>query len=294
MNYSAILRMFQELQDKANAANESRYQDILDQLGLTQGQVGETYDEVFALLATMGDAERQRIGSQASRAGAQTTQSLISRGLGSTTIQDAMQRRIDEEENRSNLALEEAISGQKAGALMGRAGSEERMGSLIASMMEARTDQGPDLGLLMQLMGGAGAGQGAVGSAMAGGGGGGGSFGSSKLTFGGGKGGIPGGQQFGYQPVSGGGGGGGGGGQFSQMFGAGSQGFFGNMGSQPGWVTAGAKKPDKLEGYEEASAGGGGGKGGGGLSWLDKLWKNTAKPYGMSMKEWQESDAYSS
>ncbi len=292
-NYQAILRMFQELQDKANEANEQRYQDILEQLGITQGQVGGTYDEVFELLGTMGDAERQRIGSQASRAGAQSTQSLISRGLGSTTIQDSMQRRIDEEENRSNLALEEAISGQKAGALMGRAGSEERMGSLIASMMEMRTDQGPDLSMLMQLMGQSGAGQGAYGSAMAGGGGSGG--GDSGSSFGASSGG---GSTYGTRSnrvtssgPSGSSRAGSGlevGSALASFFGPGSQGFFGGMGSQPGWVSSSQARPDDLGDYEEG--GGGGGEGGGKKSRTaaETAWRRTAKPYGMSMDEWMK------
>jgi len=284
--------MLQDLTDEANEANETRYQDMLKQLGLTQGQVGETYDQVFELLATQGDAERQRISSQGSRNRAQSTQSLISRGLGSTTIQDAMQRRIDEEENRSTLALEEMISGQKAGALMSRAGSEERLGSMIASMMESRTDQAPDIGMLMQLMGGAGAGAGAMGSAMAGGGGGGGGGSSGSARFGqggaanaGGQGKNPGGSRFGGGWTSRAGGGMETGAALSKYFGPGSQAFLGGMGSQPGSVTAGAKKPDQLEGYEE----GGGGEGGkGGRTSADAAWRRTAKPYGMDMDEWMK------
>ena len=289
-NYAAILRMMQDLQDKANEANEQRYQDILEQLGITQGQVGGTYDEVFELLGTMGEAERQRIGEQASRAGAQSTQSLIGRGLGSTTIQDSMQRRIDQEENRSNLALEEAISGQKAGALMGRAGSEERLGGLIASMMEMRTDQGPDMSMLMQLMGQSGAGAGAYGSAMAGGGSGGGSpFGASSggSTYGtGGNNRVT---SSGPRGTSRAGGGLETGAALASFFGPGSQGFMGGMGSQPGWVSSSQARPDDLGDYDEASAGGGeGGKGGGGGTAADAAWRRMRKPYGMDMDEWMK------
>lgn len=241
-NYKAIIRMFQDLQDQANEANEARYKQILDQLSKTQGQVGGTYDQIQELLGTLGGAERERIGRQAEIGRAQTLQSLVDRGLGSTTIKESMERRIDEEESRAMLALEEALAGQQAGALMSRAGAEERLGGLIASMMESRSDVGPDMGSILSLMQSLGAGEGAMAGGAGGyggGSGGGGSLGSMWMgqRFGGGGGGGERTSPYGAPMRSGGGYGGGatGGGagpvNLFDFFGPGSKGFFGEHGS---------------------------------------------------------------
>lgn len=151
-NWKQLLEQMQGQQDEANAANEQRYSDILQQIRDTMGTVGGTYGDIDELLGTLGKSQKRDIRKSTKRRKAQTEQDLISRGLGSSTIRESMFQRHDEEKDRANLSLFESLSGQRAGALMGRAGSEERLGGLLASMMERRTDQGPDMGQLSRLM----------------------------------------------------------------------------------------------------------------------------------------------
>jgi hypothetical protein len=111
-----IVKQLQAAQDKANKANESRYQDIL------------------GLYGNLGQAGLARIGQQETQAQAKGTQDLISRGLGNTTITSAISRGIASDAELARQQLQESVAMQKAG------------------VMERRTDQGPDLGLYASLL----------------------------------------------------------------------------------------------------------------------------------------------
>jgi len=166
-----LMQLFTSGQDAANQANQGRYRDIMRQLNRTSRQTGRTYRRAGQLTRRLGRSGRRDINRQAGEASASMLQSMIDRGLGSTTITDSLQRQIDRDANEARQSLNEQVQGQRAGILMSQAGSQERMGGLIAQMMENRTDQGPDSALIAQLMSQLGQGQGA-----AGGGGGGSSF----------------------------------------------------------------------------------------------------------------------
>lgn len=159
-DYESILANFRQLHEQANQANESRYQDILRNEALTQETVGGTYGQMEGLLENLGQAESERIGITDVQEKARAEQDLISRGLGNTTIRESVRRGIGEDTARSQRALTEQVGRQKAGVLQGRAGAEERMGSSLSRFMEARTDQGPDMGQLSALLSQAGAGVG--------------------------------------------------------------------------------------------------------------------------------------
>jgi len=148
----SIMQIFQNMQDLANQANEQRYQDILGVIGQTQESVRGTYDEISDLLANLGESSRENIQRQEERGKAQSYQSLINRGLGGSTIKDAMERRIGEQADIAEGQLDESLRAQQAGVLQQLAGAEERMGSFLAQMMEARTDQGPPADLYSSLL----------------------------------------------------------------------------------------------------------------------------------------------
>lgn len=164
----SIMQIFQNMQELANQANEQRYQDILGVIGQTQESVRGTYDEIGGLLANLGESSRENIQRQEERGKAQSYQSLINRGLGGSTIKDAMERRIGEQADIAEGQLDESLRAQQAGVLQQLAGAEERMGSFLAQMMEARTDQGPPADLYSSLLqqqaaaGGGGRGGGAI------------------------------------------------------------------------------------------------------------------------------------
>lgn len=115
-----IIKQMQAAQKKANLANEQRYQQILSSF---EG---------------LGKAGRARIEEQTIQRQAQATQSLTSRGLGSTTITSAVERGIASDAELQRQQLEEAVTVQKAG------------------VMERRTDVGPDLGMFASLLQSAG------------------------------------------------------------------------------------------------------------------------------------------
>lgn len=133
IDYQKILDTYKQLQDAANQANEARYQQIIGPGGI--------YDRVADLIATVGQGQQERIDMGAARAGADVNQSMISRGLGNTTIRNAAQRGVQDDANRASRELAESVASQQAGVELGRAG-----------VMERRTDQGPDAGLIAQLM----------------------------------------------------------------------------------------------------------------------------------------------
>lgn len=161
-NYQAILDTYKALLNKANEANETRYQAILANINSTADKVGSTYDTIGELISTIGTSDRLRIQQTKEQDLASSEQDLISRGLGNTTIRGSAQQDIGTRAEQANQALSEQIAGQQANLLGQRANFEERIGQLLTQTMENRTDQGPDLGLMAQLMAQAGAGAGAA------------------------------------------------------------------------------------------------------------------------------------
>jgi hypothetical protein len=111
-----IIKQMQDAQNKANAANEKRYQDIL------------------ASYSNLGKAGMTRIGEQEQQAQAKGTQDLTSRGLGNTTVTGAMSRGVARDAENSRQQLQEQVAQLKGG------------------VMERKTEQGPDMGLYAQLI----------------------------------------------------------------------------------------------------------------------------------------------
>lgn len=156
IDYTAILDTYRSLQEQANAANEQRYGEIIDTIGSTSQRLGQTYDRVDDLLLSLGTSERGRIEQTRQRESARADQDLISRGLGNTTVRESVQRGVNEDANRLGAELTEQVSRQRAGVLTQRAGAEQSQGNFLAQMMERRTDQGPDLGMMASLLNQAG------------------------------------------------------------------------------------------------------------------------------------------
>jgi hypothetical protein len=115
-----IVKQLQAAQTAANKANETRYQDILKQ-----------YD-------TLGKAGETRIAQGEAQAQAKSQSSLTGRGLGNTTIVDAMSRGISGDAETSRQQLQEGITRDKT------------------KVMEAKTEQGPDMSMYAQLLAQAG------------------------------------------------------------------------------------------------------------------------------------------
>ncbi len=149
--------------EPANVANEKRFQDILGVIGGTTETIGARFAEMKQLGASLGGSERERIGQAGQRAQATASQDLINRGLTNTTISQGVSRGIQEDVGRANRELTEQMSRQQMDIIGQQAQAEERQGNFLASMMEAKTERGPDAGLMASLMQQIGQGEGASG-----------------------------------------------------------------------------------------------------------------------------------
>jgi hypothetical protein len=179
-SFGSLFSNLQGRQDAANQANEARYQQGL-----------QTFGDAFTASNTIGQSAKNNIADALSQNNARSLQSSISRGLGNTTIQDAMYRGNQKVADAANLAQDEATAGRGINLSLAKA-------QFIAN----RNDTGPDAGLFSNLMqqassdasgakrtgtitsGGSGGGMGSMGSLGSfGGGGGGGSSGSGVADY---------------------------------------------------------------------------------------------------------------
>ena len=112
---STLQSQYQQAMDKANAANEARYQEIL------QGLEG------------MGDQSRADIKSRWSGQATQGYQDLVSRGLTGTTVAPSLAAGYERGKSADLNRLDETLRAQKFG------------------FMERRTDAQPDMGLYAQM-----------------------------------------------------------------------------------------------------------------------------------------------
>ena len=116
LNIQDILRRYEEQSTAANAANETRYQGILSTL---QGQ---------------GEASKTDIRRGGIEERGQIAQGLTGRGLFNTTVLDSLGTASREREGRESTRIDESVADRMAG------------------VMERRTDQGPDMGLMANLL----------------------------------------------------------------------------------------------------------------------------------------------
>lgn len=117
VDYSAIVRLLADQTQQANAANEARYGQLLS----NTDQFGQS---------AMQASQRQLTGELANN-----QQSLVNRGLGNSTLVDTTRRGILGDANARNTAVLGQVAQQKN------------------NIIEARTDQAPDLSLYASLLG---------------------------------------------------------------------------------------------------------------------------------------------
>ncbi len=136
-----LIAQFQAQQERANLANEQRFQqgmEIFDRI-IKQQEVGGTFQK-----ATEAAIERGRVKSVA-----QGTQALVSSGLAGTTQAAGLGKKFEEEVGTPARLQAADISQQRRNqALIGKAGFIER-----------RQDTGPDFATIAALAKSIGAGQ---------------------------------------------------------------------------------------------------------------------------------------
>lgn len=108
---------------QANQANYNNilagYQQTMQNQTSAQDAIARGYadlsNSVLAGIDNIGSAQSQQIKNQYQQASGATAQSMISRGLGNTTIQDSMQAGLTQQEALAQNSLQNQIASTKAG-----------------------------------------------------------------------------------------------------------------------------------------------------------------------------------
>ena len=161
---NAVLRQLQQSQDQANTANVQRYNDLLQgiadtgqqvggtydqarsQLSELGGQVGGTYDQAYGLMEGLGQAGATRIGQGVEQQIAGNQQSLISRGLGNTTIGVNVDQQARQQGEQQLQALYEGVAREKAGVLQNQAGAQLNLGQMGQQGFQSQASNQVQLG----------------------------------------------------------------------------------------------------------------------------------------------------
>ena len=140
---AGLAQQYQNALDEANRANEQRYGDTIGEL---QGVRSRAMGRLAGYGQQAADDIRERYSDQQSA----NYQSLVSRGLGNSSLRLSSALGTEREMNRDLRRLNESIIGQQNAADIGTTNA-------LAQMMASRVDQQPDLGQMAALYGNLGA-----------------------------------------------------------------------------------------------------------------------------------------
>lgn len=147
-----IINQLRRAQQDANEANIARYQAGLGELTGARDIMRGLYEQAGTLTQDIGRGAAEDIERGAQRTFAGGRQSLISAGLGNTTILGSLMRGTEEDRRRAMRQVEEQQGRLRAGLATQRAGAEMGAGAGLAGFMAARQDVGPDPALYAQLI----------------------------------------------------------------------------------------------------------------------------------------------
>jgi len=143
---------FQQQQQEARQAQEKQYSQILRQFRRTKSSVRRKQQQALGSISNLGDTARQRVAGQAQQAQASSQQSLISRGLGNTTVGLTASRGIASDAERAQQAIDEQVGARRSGLLQQQAGQEQSLGRLGIDTTLSRQNVSPDQGAYLQLI----------------------------------------------------------------------------------------------------------------------------------------------
>lgn len=136
-NVSQLAAEYQSAMDKANAANDARYQDTL------AGSQAR-YDRNMGYLNGAGQQQSKDINQQFDQQQANTNNDLINRGLRSSTIVGNMGLQNQVERQNAQGRLQDQLRQQ-------RISTDAALSGDTLGIMERKVDQGPDYNQLAQL-----------------------------------------------------------------------------------------------------------------------------------------------
>lgn len=165
---AALYGQFQAERDRANAANEGRYNQGF-------GMFQQMHDKSMADVGNMTGQRRADLNRRYDEQGAASQQSLIDRGLGNTTITENFRMGNERERgDQLNRLTDQEIER--------RVGTRERTVLPWINFIEGRQDVGPDMGMMSNLAMQAGSVGIPLGGMMGGGGYGGDAYGNPALA----------------------------------------------------------------------------------------------------------------
>jgi hypothetical protein len=123
-----LVEMLEQAQQTANEMNQQRLTRLVGEYN------PETEQYEGGMFGQFGQTAREDVSRSATEQAARSRQSLISRGLGNTTILDTMRRGVEEDRLRALRDIEERVTQSRAGVI------------------EGVTDAGPNMGTTAQLI----------------------------------------------------------------------------------------------------------------------------------------------
>lgn len=152
-NPLGVLQDYQSKLDQANAANESRYQDIL-------GRLEGRYSRNMARVGNWGRSAADDAVERSKEAMGAIQANLSGRGLGNFSNSEAFRQRNSRDLDGSLQQISEMRDARAAEY-------DQSLSKDIADFMERRTDKAPDMNQMLQLMQAYGAGGGSMDAAAA-------------------------------------------------------------------------------------------------------------------------------
>lgn len=153
-NIQSYINAYQTGQNQSNDANAARYNQGIGVLSGGANQATDYLNQAQQNLAGIGQAQAQEIERQRQAASGHATQSAISRGLGDTTVTDALQQGVQHTADLANIANNESVARQQSGLYQAQAGQTDQSANSLAGFIANRNDTGPSLGEISGLISG--------------------------------------------------------------------------------------------------------------------------------------------
>lgn len=170
---AGIAAQYGQTYNSALQQNIANYQNILQGYQQTmgnqvtaQGAIGKGYNDLYNNvlqgIQDVGASQKQAISDSYAQQQGQASQSLISRGLGNTTVQDSVNRGLSLDKNKADIALSNQMAQLTAGyqSQLGLSGlnyqnqaamQNTALGANQLGWMNSVTSNYPDAGLYNQL-----------------------------------------------------------------------------------------------------------------------------------------------
>jgi len=136
----------------ARADSLSQYKSLMDSAKQTTDNTRGLNQQAQAAAASVGEQAKVRAGQHNEQQLAKSQQSLVSRGLGNTTIAGAASRGINADYAQNLGNIDEQQAKLRSGLLTQAAGAEMALGNFNADAILSRQNVGPDLGMYSSLL----------------------------------------------------------------------------------------------------------------------------------------------